>query len=391
MRSAGRVCSGLVALAVAIGLSALVRAQAVTPRQKALDSRLAALKAEAATLAGEQRTLLGRLRQLQVARETRLVELERTNAALARVGPEVGAAGARVAAIEGELRAATPEIRERLVRTYKLLPIGYERLLLSLDQARSFDRAARVVAVVARRDRARLEQFQRLRQAHQHEVDRLQRERATLETLRSRLQQEEAALAETSSAQGALLKQIRERRETNAQLADELMAARDRLDRSVATLGSGGAPAAGYAAGYTGRPGTAAGLNVTRGGLDWPVTGPIEAGFGREPSGRFGTVIARNGIEIRSTTGTPVRAVQAGRVAFADAFMGFGRVVILDHGAKAYTLYGHLATVDVSKDGRVERGQVIGRVGTTPTGVSSLYFELRVDGRPVDPIQWLKP
>jgi septal ring factor EnvC (AmiA/AmiB activator) len=346
---------------------------------KALDARLAALRAEAASLAGEQQTLLGRLRQLQVARDTRLAEIERTNASLTRVSGEVDGAGQRVAAIERELRAITPEIRDRLVRTYKLLPLGYDRLLLSLDQARSVDRAARVVGVIARRDRARLEQFQRLRAERQSEVRRLQTERGQLEALRQRLVTEEKAFADAGAAQAALLRSVRERREMNTQLVDELTAARDRLDRSVSTLGSSASAILGRSAG-----------GLVAGRLEWPVPGHIEARFGRETSSRFGTVIVRNGVEIGAETGAPVRAVEAGRVAFADTFTGFGRVVILDHGGKAYTLYGHLAAVDVSKEERVERGRVIGSVGTAPTGSASLYFEVRIDGRPVDPVQWLK-
>jgi septal ring factor EnvC (AmiA/AmiB activator) len=361
-----------------LSLSAVLEAQAPPVRPvadpKALDARLTALRAEAASLAGEQQTLLGRLRQLQVARDTRLVELEQTNASLARMALDVGAAGRRVSAIETEIRAITPEISERLVRTYKLRPLGYDRLLLSLDEARSLDRAARIIAVIAR---TRLEHFHRLRAGRQAEVHRLQREQAQLGALRQRLQNEEAALREATVAQAALLQTIRDKREMNTQLVDELTAARDRLDRSVSALrppgGSGVVPS-----------------SLTPGRLEWPVAGRIESRFGRETSSRFGTVIVRNGVEIGAGAGSTVRAVGPGRVAFADTFSGFGRVVILDHGSKAYTLYGHLATIDVRKEERIAQGHPLGSVGTAPTGAPSLYFEVRIDGRPVDPVQWLK-
>lgn len=377
----------LLVLAAALPTLLLAQPAPAPPARdpKALEARLQALRTEAASLAGEQRTLLGRLRQLQVERETRGVELEQTSAALARLAAQTTSARQRVAAIDAGIQAITPEIRDRLVRTYKLLPLGYDRLLLSLDQARSINRAARIVAVIARRDRTRLEQFQHLRAEREGEVRRLQREQAELSALQQRLIGEQAALAEASAAQARLLQTIRDRREMNGQLVDELMAARDRLDRSVASLrpGDGGSGAATLA-------GRAAGSGLVAGRLEWPAPGRIEARFGREPSSRFGTVIVRNGVEIGAASGAPVRAVEAGRVAFADTFTGFGRVVILDHGAKSYTLYGHLATIEVSKDERVERGRVLGSVGTTPTGAASLYFEVRIDGRPVDPVQWLK-
>jgi septal ring factor EnvC (AmiA/AmiB activator) len=64
--------------------------------------------------------------------------------------------------------------------------------------------------------------------------------------------------------------------------------------------------------------------------------------------------------------------------------------VIVDHGARAFSLYGNLLDIAVKKGARVERGQTVGSVGRSPTGPAGLYFELRVDGQPVDPLQWLK-
>ena len=83
-------------------------------------------------------------------------------------------------------------------------------------------------------------------------------------------------------------------------------------------------------------------------------------------------------------------AVHEGAVAFADPFSGFGNLVIVDHGAQAFSLYGNLLDIRVKKGALVEVGQILGTVGATLTGPAGLYFELRVDGQPVDPVQWLK-
>jgi septal ring factor EnvC (AmiA/AmiB activator) len=349
---------------------------------KVLDQRLAQAKAEAARLAGEQRTLLTRLRQIELAMETRELEREKTARARVIATRAVDEAVARVAAADGELTALMPEVRARLARLYRLMPLGYDRLLFSLDDARTFDRAARVVAVLARRDRERLQHFSRVRVARTLDVERVRRERDTLDTLTQRLAAETAALAETAAGQQRLLADVRERRDLNDQLVRELAAARDRLEQSMAELTAGrGASSVAVAAGGRLRAGT----------MTWPVPGQIEARFGRQPSSRFGTMVNRNGIDISAPPGAPVAAVQAGTVAYADAFAGFGRVVIVDHGGRFYTLYGHLASVDVSKGAAVKAGDEIGTVGMAPTGTPSLYFEVRIDGRPADPVQWLKP
>lgn len=357
------------------------RAAAAAASSKVLDARLSQAKAESARLAGEQRTLLGRLRQIELALETRTLERERTARAQNAATKAVDSAASRVAAADAELATLTPEVKARLVRLYKLMPLGYDRLLFSLEDARTFDRAARVVAVLARSDRDRLEHFQKLRATRAADVSRLARERDGLDMLSSRLAGEEEALIETAANQFRLLKDVKERRDLNAQLLRELAAARDRLDRSVAELTAVGTSTVAVAAGGRLRAGT----------MSWPVPGRIEARFGKQSSSRFGTMVNRNGIDIGAAEGAPVKAVQAGTIAYADAFAGFGRVVIVDHGGRFYTLYGHLASVDVSKGASVKAGDDLGTVGMAPTGSPSLYFEVRIDGRPADPVQWLQP
>jgi septal ring factor EnvC (AmiA/AmiB activator) len=88
---------------------------------------------------------------------------------------------------------------------------------------------------------------------------------------------------------------------------------------------------------------------------------------------------------------SPVTAVHAGKVAFADQFTGFGRLVIVEHGQGVFSLYGHLESLAVTRGVQVPAGAVLGTSGRTPGGRDAVYFELRIDGRPVDPLQWLKP
>ena len=90
------------------------------------------------------------------------------------------------------------------------------------------------------------------------------------------------------------------------------------------------------------------------------------------------------------TEGQPVRAVHDGTVAFADRFTGYGNLVIIDHGNQSYSLYGHLSSLSVGRGDHVAPQTELGLSGRNPSGNAALYFELRVDGRAVDPLQWLK-
>jgi septal ring factor EnvC (AmiA/AmiB activator) len=65
--------------------------------------------------------------------------------------------------------------------------------------------------------------------------------------------------------------------------------------------------------------------------------------------------------------------------------------VIVDHGANNYSLYGYLGSVSAQRGTEVAAGAELGRVGRSPAGPPALYFEMRIDGRSVDPLQWLLP
>jgi murein hydrolase activator len=337
--------------------------------------RLRLLKAESDGLLKQQRTLLVDLRRLDLDRQMKATQIEETESTIGGLEVSLADKEERIAKTEATLAAAKPAIRERIVRIHKLGRLGYTRLLLDMDDARTFQRTARVVSLLARRDRAQLDRHNALITTLKTERTRLAAERKTAEDLRARLVKEQQALGHAIAAQGARVKEIEERRDLNEQLAAELIAAQNRLSASVT--------------GLTPMPDLPA-ARPTVGRYDWPLAGAIQTRFGRQQSSRFGTEIARNGIEIAADMGSAVKAIDEGKVAYADLFSGFGQLVILDHGQKTYSLYGHLSAMAVQRGGTVERGQTVGSSGANPTGAPAVYFELRIDGKPVDPVQWLK-
>ena len=128
---------------------------------------------------------------------------------------------------------------------------------------------------------------------------------------------------------------------------------------------------------------------------EWPVAGELIYRFGREV-GPNGTVQSRQGIGIRAAAGTPVRAVEAGTVAFSGSFEGYGQTVWLDHGGGFYTLYLYLEEIGVAQGREVAVGQVVGTVGgaDTPEG-PHIEFQIRApadggDPRAQDPLGWLQ-
>lgn len=122
-----------------------------------------------------------------------------------------------------------------------------------------------------------------------------------------------------------------------------------------------------------------------------PAAGYLSSGFS---SSRLHPIhneeLPHEGVDIAAPRGTPILAAAKGRVIKAGRESGYGLTVELDHGYGYSTLYGHASQVLVRPGQQVERGDVIGLVGST--GLSTgphLHYEVRVSGRPVDPMNYV--
>ena len=359
-------------LATGIGAQAQAPAEALTRAEQ----RIRELQREADRLAAQTGTLLGELRKLHVEREIRAEAVTKADAELALVTTSLADTTARVKALEAQRIAGTPGVRERLVEIYKRGRGGYVGLLLAADDLRALGRMTRGVTAVARLDRLRLDEHRRTVRAAREAIAELETRQATLARAQDEALKARRALDAAVAAHNRRLDELDARRDLAAQYVGELQSAAAALQRQVTGLPSNS-------------PATLP-LTPFRGALEWPVNGRIVSRFGTGAADRFGTAITRNGIEIAVTEAQQVRAVHGGTVAFAAPFVGYGTLVILDHGGNAFTLYGHLAEAFVGVGARVERGSTVGRAGQNPAGQAVAYFEVRIDGRPVDPVQWLR-
>jgi len=125
-----------------------------------------------------------------------------------------------------------------------------------------------------------------------------------------------------------------------------------------------------------------------RGRLKWPVKGKVKRLFGKS---RQAANVKWNGVLIPSPEGRDVKAVSHGRVAYADWLRGYGMLVIIDHGDGYMTLYGYNQALYKETGDWVEEGDVIATVGRSGgQAKSALYFEVRVKGKPSNPVKWFR-
>jgi septal ring factor EnvC (AmiA/AmiB activator) len=332
--------------------------------------RLRALQDEADHLAGEARGLLRQLHKLEMARQIANAAVREAQSAAEAAEAERDRVTADTARLEAVIAEERPRLATRLADIYKLGRGRYTRLLFSATDVRQFGRAARTVAAMDARDRQRVA-------AYESQLGDLQSARADLEASqqalmarRTRAAAAQAAAGRAVSAQAALIREVDERRDLNALLVSELQAAQQKLEATLA--------------GPTATPPMALPIGPFRGALPWPTPGT--------PQARRTNLLTsqRPGVEILGEEAAAVAAIHDGVVVYAGSFEGFGNLVVIDHGAQTFSLYGHLLEVAAGRGAAVAAHEVIGRVGGS-AGAATLYFELRVNGKPVDPLRWLAP
>ena len=141
--------------------------------------------------------------------------------------------------------------------------------------------------------------------------------------------------------------------------------------------------------------GSSSQVKITSTGFIRPISGPITSQFGYRIHPIFKSRIYHSGIDIGGPNGGAIRASNDGKVIYSGWYGGYGKVVILDHGVvngkPITTLYAHMSSISVSNGQMVKKGQTVGREGSTGYSTGPhCHFEVRVNGKPVNPLSYVK-
>ena len=213
----------------------------------------------------------------------------------------------------------------------------------------------------------------------------LARKRQDVDAQRRELADVKEAVQKDAQKKRELLASLREEKESRQRALKDLEQAALRLQKMIEELSR-------RSAGKSSKEGPAgSGLESMRGKLEWPVKGQVIGGFGKTKHHEFSTEVFRKGLEIEAPVGEEIRAVEKGKIVFADRFSGYGKMLIIDHGDRYYTVYAHLSDFLKKSGDPVKRGEAVALVGDSESLVGSkLYFEMRKDGRSIDPTPWFQ-
>ena len=343
------------------------------------------------------------LSQLQVKEGSVLQTLSKIQTDLEKRRKELSLASTKLASLADELRAQESEaerlgdsiaarqdiLQKRAAALYRWQKSGSPLMIFNgAVSLSSFLHRRKYLSTAISFDRELLANLQEESQHQEILRERLARKQAELSEQKKALSLAQLSVRQEAEKKKSLLASLRQEKTTRLRALREMEAAAQRLEKMMdeiarrAMIKPKQPPST---------PSTGVGLEALRGKLDWPVHGPVSAPFGKYKHPEFAGEIFRKGIDIDTPIGEDIRAVEKGTVVYADRFSGYGKMVIVDHGERYYTIYGHLSEIIKKSGDEVRRGEVVGRAGDSDSlAGSKLYFEMRKDGRSLDPVPWFK-
>jgi murein DD-endopeptidase MepM/ murein hydrolase activator NlpD len=287
-------------------------------------------------------------------------------------------------------------LNRRLVDAYEHNDLGYVDVLLDSRSFSDFIERWNDVRFIIKSNEATIRE-RRAAEAHVAGIEAaLAGTQALLEQQQAQADREHAALAALAGERRNLLAAARAEQshsETEVAQYEELSAeeeaALETLIRQKQAEEEARREAERRARQLAGEP--VAPLIGAPGSVMWPVSGPITSGFGMRDHPVFGRMIMHTGIDIAAAAGTTIAAAATGRVILAQYAGNCGNMITIDHGGGMATNYCHLSQIFVGVGQDVQRGQAIGAVGMTGDATGPhLHFEVRIEGKPVDPLGYLR-
>ena len=337
-------------------------------------------------------SLLAELEEVDRRLVSKQAEVARLDGRIKRTQAEVQGFRTDISKLERQRAGQTNALAGRLRVLYRVHAQGGALpVILSGDDPVTRAAAVRHLSSLAALD-ARL--IQEYRGTSERLADRKSREESQqreLASLHEEAKREQADVDRDAAKRRTLLAKVRDERAYHERVVGELTEAAQRLEAFIRELQAKQRKLAKVPPPKSGIEPPSAGFGSLRGRLPWPTAGKIVTGFGAQVHPRFGTRTFRNGVDIEAAVGRDVLAVHAGHVVYTGWFKGYGNLIIVDHGNEYYTLYAHIAEIEAKEGDDVRQGQRIGTVGDTGSLAGPrLYFEVRYQGRPLDPEQWLR-
>ena len=395
------IAAASLGVSLAIGVAAAQTApkkadDPISAEQKRLqqtEKQLREEKQKAAEARARETSVLAELEVIEQRLADKQREVVRLDTRIKRAAGDVKSLRGEIQQLETQRSGQQAALGRRLRAMYKVhVQGGALPMLLSGEDPATRAAAVRHLTSLASLDARLIQEYRGTTDRLEDRRGREESRQKDLATLRTDAQREQSEVDRDAAKRRILLAKVRDERAYHERMVGELTEAARRLEAFIRDLQAKQRRVAKIP---PPKPGIetlpAVGFGTLRGRLPWPTEGRVVSAFGAQVHPRFGTRTFRNGVDIEAGEGRDVAAVFAGHVVYTGWFKGYGNLIILDHDNEYYTLYAHVADIVVKEGDDVRQGQRIGTVGDTGSLEGPrLYFEVRYQGKPQNPEQWLR-
>jgi len=275
---------------------------------------------------------------------------------------------------EAELTERNRYLSTRLVQIFEMGSGGYLEVILGADSFSDMLTRFDMLATIVEQDTNLIKSIGQTRENLVKTKTELTNQQNQLLTIRQNEQEKKVELAAATEVKEDYLKQVQKERKKYEQALNELEAESQQLQSIIRKLQSGG-------------------KYVGTGIFTWPAPGykRITSDYGMRYHPILKVRKLHTGMDIGAPSGAKVLAADGGKVIYRGSLGGYGNTIIVDHGGGISTLYAHMSAF-VAKNGQeVEKGDQIGKVGSTGWSTGAhLHFEVRENGTPVNPHSYVK-
>lgn len=321
----------------------------------------------------QQKSITEQLKDLEVQIEKTENEVQKIQSDITSTQKKITDATNELVEAEENIDDKQDVLGQRLRVMYKNGTVGYAEVLLNSRDFTELLTNLDMVKRIVDHDVELLKYLEEQKALIEDKKAQLENERNRLVNLRNNVEDKKKQLVVSRGQQQRLREELEQDKVQLTKMLDQLNKEADALTDQLRKLQSSGE--------YVG------------GQMAWPVAGysRISSPYGNRIHPILKVQRFHTGIDIPAPTGTPIAAAGQGKIISAGTLGGYGRTVIIDHGGGILTLYAHNSRLLVSVGNQVSRGQKIAEAGSTGQSTGPhLHFEVRKDGKYVDPIPYLK-
>ena len=357
-----------------------------------------------------KKQLITKTRKVEAAISTELKEilqtLEKKQSDLTRLGRDLhnvelslDRTGRDIIKVTEEANRKRVEIERRLSSLYKAGELGALRMFFSAESFPQLAENIRYMKSVLENDKRIFDEYNlKIDQLKNLKSD-LERDALKKERIKTDIERKKHEIEIEKSRKADYLGKVRQDRKGFEQSLKELQANATRLQEMLTRLealsrrkltsrhekqGSKLKPLAELP------PVPDRGFASQKGRMAIPVRGQVIETYGKHKHPDFNSYTFSKGLSIAAPPGTDIKAVYEGTVIFSDYFKGFGNMMVIDHGGGYFSLYAHASRLSKKVGAEVARHETVGVVGDVDSNKGSmLYFEIRHQGKPVDPAEWV--